>query len=236
MLRWRRILPVALSAALIVLLLWDGRETGVQTSSGNTLQSGRDTLIIDAGHGGEDGGAVSLTGACESQINLAIALRLDQILGLYGAPVLLLRSEDVSLHSQGSNTLREKKVSDLHNRAAMIEAQPNAVLLSIHQNSYPSQRYSGAQVFFAPTGGSEELALLTQEVLRTALDPDNGRQAKKIPETIYLMNHISCPAILVECGFLTNPQEELLLQSGVYQCRLAAALAGAWLQYSQGGA
>ena len=194
--------------------------------------SGMPLLIIDAGHGGEDGGAVSLTGEHESRINLAIAKKLDLMLGVFGAPVLMLRQEDVSLHDPDAKTLREKKVSDLHNRAAKVQEQENGVLLSIHQNSYPSGRYSGAQVFYAPTAGSDVLAQAMQDTLRSAVDPENQRQAKPIPDTIYLMNHITCPAVLVECGFLTNAREEQLLRSSQYQTDLAAAMAGCWLVFN----
>ena len=193
--------------------------------------SGMPLLIVDAGHGGEDGGAVSITGEYESRINLAIAKRLDMMLGLFGAPVLMLRQEDISLHDPDAKTLREKKVSDLHNRVAKVQEQDNAVLLSIHQNSYPSGRYSGAQVFYAPTAGSDVLAQAMQDTLRT-VDTENQRQIKLIPDTIYLMNHISCPAILVECGFLTNAREEQLLRSSQYQTGLAAAMAGCWLAFN----
>ena len=143
----------------------------------------------------------------------------------------MLRTSDSSLHDSDADTLREKKASDLHNRVAAVEQQENAVLLSIHQNMFTDQKYHGAQVFFAPTAGSQELAVHTQEVLRSAVDPENSRQAKPIPDTVYLMNHISCPAILVECGFLSNPAEEALLRTDVYQTKLATAMAGAWLQY-----
>lgn len=187
-------------------------------------------LILDAGHGGEDGGAVSLTGALESHINLAVARRIDSVLGLYGVRTLPLREEDVSLHDKDAQTLRQKKNSDLHNRADIVNGQENAVLLSIHQNSYPNGRYSGAQTFYAPTAGSRELAQTMQEVLKAALDPNNSRQEKQIPDNIFLLNHITCPAILVECGFLTNPQEEQLLRSSSYQTKLAAALAAGYLQ------
>ena len=189
------------------------------------------TLVIDAGHGGEDGGAISLTGALKSHINLAVALRLDGILGLYGVPTLPLREEDISLHNKEAQTLRQKKNSDLHNRADRVNAQENAILLSIHQNSYPNGRYSGAQAFFAPTDGSRELAQTMQESLRLTLDANNSRLEKQIPDTIFLMNHISCPGVLVECGFLTNPQEDRLLQSSTYQTKVAAALAGGYLQW-----
>ncbi len=192
-----------------------------------------ETVVIDAGHGGEDGGAVSVSGAVESHINLAIALRLDSLLGLYGVNTVLLRSSDVSLHDPDASTLREKKVSDLHNRVAAIQAIENPTVISIHQNTYPSERYHGAQVFYANGELSLPLAQLTQNTLRETLDPENERKPTAVAENVYLMNHISCRAILVECGFLSNTQEDQLLQSPEYQTKLAAALAGAYLNYQQ---
>ena len=191
-------------------------------------------LILDAGHGGEDGGAVSPSGTVESQINLAVVLKLDDVLGLYGAPHTLLRREDVSLHDPEADTLREKKVSDLKNRVAAIEGTEGATLLSIHQNSYPSGRYHGAQVFYAPTDGSQALARHIQNAIRSVLQPENGRECKQIPDTVYLMNHISCPAVLVECGFLTNGEEEAMLRDDAYQRKLAAVLVSAWLTAADG--
>ena len=193
-----------------------------------TAEAASPVLIIDAGHGGEDGGAISLSGVPESRINLDIARRTDLILGLFGQATVMVRQEDISLHDSDCKTLREKKVSDLHNRVDLVQ-RTDGVLLSIHQNSFPSGKYSGAQVFFAPTEGSEAFARAMQEALRATVDPDNGRSAAPIPKTIYLMNHITCPAILVECGFLTNPTEERSLLDGAYQTRLAAAMAGCWL-------
>ena len=198
------------------------------------VRSGGRTLVLDAGHGGEDGGAVSPSGAVESGLNLAIVGRLDQLLGLYGEAPVLLRSEDVSLHDGSATTLREKKVSDLHNRADRVAATENAVLLSVHQNTYPDSRYHGAQVFYAAGAESQALAEGTQEILRAALDPENSRQAKPIPDSVYLLNHVSCPAILVECGFLSNPEEEARLRSDGYQRKLAAALTAAWLRWLEG--
>lgn len=195
------------------------------------MDSGRPVLVLDAGHGGEDGGAVSLTGVPESQINLAIVQKLDLLLGLCGQSPVVLRQEDISLHDPSADTLREKKVSDLKNRVAMVEGTENGVLLSIHQNMFTNAKYHGAQVFYAPTQGSQKFAVHTQEVLRQTVDQTNERQAKPIPDTVYLMNHITRPAILVECGFLSNPEEEGKLRSEGYQLQLAAALTGAWLQY-----
>lgn len=186
-------------------------------------------LVLDAGHGGEDGGAVSLTGAPESQINLAIVLKLRDVLGLYGVDPILLRETDVSLHDGDANTLREKKRSDLKNRVAAIEAVEGGTLLSIHQNTYPGSRYHGAHVFYAPTEGSQALAEHFQNSIKTALQPENERTVKRIPDTVYIMNHVTCPAILIECGFLTNPEEEALLRDEDYQRKLAAVVAAAWL-------
>ena len=185
--------------------------------------------MLDAGHGGEDGGAVSVTGVPESQINLEIVLRMRDVLGLYGVDPVLLREEDVSLHDEGASTLREKKSSDLKNRVKAVRAVEDGTLVSIHQNTYSSAKYRGAQVFYAPTEGSRDLAEHIQTCIRAALQPDNGRAVKPIPDTVYLMNHVDCPAVLVEGGFLTNPEEEALLRDGDYQKQLATVLAGAWL-------
>lgn len=229
----QKILAWALLAALTggtLFYLFQGAGESAATFGG--IRFPGETVIIDAGHGGEDGGAVSLSGVPESNLNLAIALKLDQVLGFYGVNTLLLRTEDVSLHDADADTLREKKVSDLHNRVAMIEAVENATLISIHQNTYAgSSKYHGAQVFYANGELSLPLAKHTQETLRLALDPTNQRVAAEIADSVYLMNHISCRAILVECGFLSNPEEELLLQEPGYQAKIAMALAAAYLGF-----
>lgn len=221
----------ALLLLAAILLGVGGRALQLWRGASPALGPGRFeavSLVIDAGHGGEDGGAVSDGGTVESQINLAIALRLDQLCGLFGIRTYMLRDRDISLHDESATTLREKKTSDIHNRVAMVEALEGATLLSIHQNSYTSARYYGAQVFYANTAGSEQMAVLTQETLRLALDPENQRQAKPIPDTVYLMNHVTCRAILVECGFLTNLKEEQQLRSERYQTKVAVALCGAY--------
>ena len=216
------------AAACSMFVRWE--DAGAQVfTAGNSEEK---TLIIDAGHGGEDGGAVSLSGVPESGLNLSIALKLDQLLGLCGYAPVLLRTQDVSLGTQGG-TIRERKTSDIRSRAERVEAEENAVLISIHQNTFPQTQYSGAQVFYADTPGSQEFAKLTQEILRQALNPQNNRQAKEIPDTVYLMNHITCPAILVECGFLSNPEEEQLLISDGYQTKIALSLTASWLAMDQ---
>lgn len=228
-----------LAAAAVVLLLgavlWrvSARPAARQTFTPQRFAG--QTLVIDAGHGGEDGGAISVSGASESAINLAVARRLDAILGLLGADTVMLRTEDISLSDEGLSTVRERKVSDLHNRVAAVNGTENAVLISIHQNSFTDPQYDGAQVFYAPTQGSQFFAEYTQELLRVCLSPENDRKAKPIPSSVYLMNHIGCKGILVECGFLTNPAEDQLLQSSDYQLKLALTIAGACLQVNQIG-
>lgn len=194
-------------------------------------------LILDAGHGGEDGGAVSITGVAESSINLAVTLKLDQLLGFYGVCPILLRETDISLHDPSASTLREKKVSDLKNRVATIEGIADGVLISVHQNTFTNKAYYGAQVFYREAGESQALANLAQDALRRGLDPDNDRTPAQISDSIYLMKHITCPAILIECGFLSNPAEEEKLRSSSYQTQLAICIAAAWLQSGeiQGG-
>lgn len=192
-------------------------------------------LVLDAGHGGEDGGAVSRTGVPESGINLAIVQKLDQLLGFYGVAPVLLRNSDISLHDPSASTLREKKVSDLHNRVTAIEATENAVLISIHQNTFPDPTGHGAQVFFRSGEDSRTLALLVQDSLRL-LDLSNKRVPAQIPDSVYLMKHITCPAVLVECGFLSNVGEEEHLRNGGYQIQLALCVAGAWLRSEEAGA
>lgn len=227
------ILAGAAAVLLLGVILW---RTCVHPAARQTFTPQRfagQTLVIDAGHGGEDGGAISVSGASESSINLAVARRLDAILGLFGANTVMLRTEDVSLNDEGLATIRDRKVSDLHNRTAAVNAVENAVLISIHQNSFTDPQYDGSQVFYAPTQGSQFFAEYTQELLRVCLAPDNDRKAKPIPSSVYLMNHINCKGILVECGFLTNPAEDLLLQSPDYQLKLALTMAGAYLQVRQ---
>ncbi len=186
--------------------------------------------ILDAGHGGEDGGAVSLTGVAESSINLAVTLKLDQLLGFYGLSPILLRDSDISLYDPGCETLRQKKVSDLHNRVATVESTPNAWLVSIHQNTFSNPAYHGAQVFYRPGEESKAMAELTQGALRQGLDQGNKRTPTQIPDSVYLMKHINCPAILVECGFLSNAAEEAKLRQGGYQTQLALCITSAILK------
>ena len=225
----------ALIMVVALLALVMGRLNHMLEPAMNRVTAQQPALVLDAGHGGEDGGAVSLTGVPESQINLAIVLDMRDILGLYGVEPLLLREEDISLHDSSAATLRAKKRSDLKNRVAAVEELENAILVSIHQNTYTSSRYHGTQIFYAPTEGSRALAEYVREKVQERLQPDNQRAVKQIPDSVYLMNHITCPAILIECGFLTNPEEEAKLRDEDYQKQLAVVIAGACLTAPEAG-
>lgn len=187
-------------------------------------------VIVDAGHGGEDGGASTADGVLESQLNLAIALRLEQVLAVCGCPVEMIRRTDTAVYSEGAESVSEKKTSDLKNRVAQVNAAPRAILISIHQNHFTQSQYAGAQVFYAASEGSRDLAEITQGALRQALDPDNNREIKP-GDAIYLLEQIQCPGVLVECGFLSNAAEAKQLQTPTYQTKIACAVAGAAIRY-----
>lgn len=186
-------------------------------------------VIIDAGHGGVDGGATSCTGVLESQLNLDIALRLNDLLHFLGYETHMIRTADISVYTKGE-TIAQKKISDLKERVRISNETENALLLSIHQNTFPDSHYSGAQVFYANTEGSKELASQLQSAIVSSLNPGSNRKCKK-SDGIYLMDHITCTGILLECGFLSNFQEEGKLRSKDYQQKLSCVIASAVDRY-----
>lgn len=186
-------------------------------------------VVIDPGHGGEDGGAVSVTGVQEKAINLEISLRLRELLHLCGIQTMMTREDDSAIYDDGCTSIAQKKASDLKNRAKMLNELPGAILLSIHQNQFPEEKYSGAQVFYNSVPESESLAKQMQEALRCGLDADNQRQCKK-SSGVYLMEHIQNPAALIECGFLSNRKEEALLRAEDYQKKISSAICAGLLR------
>ena len=182
-------------------------------------------IILDAGHGGTDGGSSAADGTLESDINLEVTLKTDAILGLMGEQTLLVRDKDTDLSSDDAKTIAQKKISDIRNRVDLVNSYPNAILISIHQNTFPEEKYHGAQVFYSKRANSKSLAELLQTNLRSYVDPSNQRNAKEISADVYLMNHIQVPGVLVECGFLTNPEEAAKLKTAEYQKQLAVTIA-----------
>lgn len=180
-------------------------------------------IVIDAGHGGMDGGATSCTGKLESAYNLEIALKLNDLLHLLGHDTVMTRTSDRSIETEGQ-TIAAKKVSDLKERVRIVNETENALLISIHQNTFSDSRYSGAQVFYGPEGEGQRLAEDLQTAFCTTLNPGSNRKCKKA-DSVYLMQHIDCTGVLVECGFLSNAQEEAKLSSPDYQRKLCCVIA-----------
>ena len=180
-------------------------------------------IVIDAGHGGSDGGATSCTGVLESHINLEIALRLEDVFHLLGYDTLMIRRTDESIYTQG-NTIAAQKVSDLKERVRIANETPGAILISLHQNTFSDSKYRGAQVFYTEAVESRKMAQALQQNLISVLNPGSQRKSKPA-KGVYLMEHITCPGILIECGFVTNPEEEALLRSKDYQTKLCAVIA-----------
>ncbi len=190
------------------------------------------TVVIDAGHGGEDGGAVSADGIQESQLNLALSQRLRDLFVFCGVQTKMTRESDISLHDANAKSIREKKRSDLAKRVALVQETPNPLLLSIHQNAFPDSRYGGLQVFYA-SAETETLAKEIQSAVAEHLAPHNKRQALPVREDVYLMQHINCPALLVECGFLSNPEDASQLQNPNYQKQLSITFVASYLLHER---
>ena len=190
-------------------------------------------IVIDAGHGGVDGGATSCTGKLESSFNLEITLRLNDLFHLLGYETRMIRTTDSSVYTSGE-TIAQKKVSDLKERVRLINETENPLLISIHQNMYSDGRYSGAQVFYAGDNESRLLAEKLQMNLVQTLNPGSNRKSK-MAAGVYLMEHIQTPGILVECGFLSNAEEEAKLRSPTYQMQLCTVIAATLSTHVEAG-
>lgn len=183
------------------------------------------TVVIDAGHGGEDGGASSKAGVLEKNINLAISKDLQSLLEVSGYKVVMTRSEDVSLADKDISTIKGRKTSDMHNRLKILEAQSNCIFVSIHQNFFTQSRYCGAQVFYSTNdSNSKTLADVIAGEIKGLIQPDNERKSKPATSSIFLLWHAKVPAVLVECGFLSNKAESEKLNNTEYQQKMAFAI------------
>ena len=180
------------------------------------------TVILDPGHGGMDGGAVSVTGRAEKGLNLSVALRVRDLLEAAGADVILTRTGDTMPDAEEAGM--SAKMNDLIFRARVMEQHPEAVFVSIHMNKFPDASCRGAQVWYAAGEASKTLAeALRESVL--SLQPDNRRTCREADSSIWLLTHAAVPAVLIECGFLSNEEEAARLEDGAYQTRLALAIA-----------
>ena len=217
---------IILGVALLFIYLGDHT---VMTIAENINEAASQTIVIDPGHGGIDGGAISCTGIPESRFNLEISMRLRDLFRLLGYKTRMIRESDISIYKEG-NTIASRKMSDLKERVRIVNETENALLLSIHQNIFPESRFSGPQIFYTNREESKILAQKLQNSLTDHLKPENRRQAKKC-SNVYLMENIQCTGVLIECGFLSNPEEEAKLKTDVYQKKLSAVIACTVIEY-----
>ena len=221
--------------AVLILLAagFLGRQGAKLVSSAKSKpEEGTYSVVIDVGHGGIDSGKVSADGILEKDVNLAIAKKLKILLEQEDVCVTLTRDSDTGLYQEGDSN---KKVADLQNRCALIERTDPDCTVSIHQNSFSSPEVKGAQVFYyGQSAEGEALAKLVQASLTRRVDPGNHRQAKA-NESYYLLKRTVSPTVIVECGFLSNPEEAALLTSEDYQNRLVWAIHMGVMEFLNGG-
>lgn len=182
-------------------------------------------IVLDAGHGGMDGGCVAYNGSLEKDINLSIELSLKAMLETFGYSVELTRSTDTSIHDPGVVGLSKQKKSDMNNRLNMFNKYENAIAVSIHQNQFTDPKFSGAQMFYTKTNPlSETLAKTLQNSFRSKLQKNNNREIKNAGKDLYLLYYSKCPSVMVECGFLSNKKEADLLLTDKYQKKVALTI------------
>ncbi len=179
-------------------------------------------IVLDAGHGGIDGGCVSVNGVAEKGINLSIVQTLRDSLDILGFDVVCTREDDRSIHDSGVEGIGKQKLSDMKNRLDIINRYDDALVLSVHQNQFVDERYSGAQMFYAKDNDdSRRLAECMKKQFVALLQPNNERETKPVGKEIYLIHNAKSPSVLVECGFLSNHDEAKLLESADYQKKVA---------------
>lgn len=204
-------------------------------NAAQTIKSERTPLImIDPGHGGEDGGAVE-DGVLEKDLNLAISARLSGLYELFGIPYESTRTEDKMLYDKyadSSDYRGHKKTYDLRARLQTAEESGAAIYVGIHMNRFPKPQYKGLQVYYSPnTEESGKAAAVMQSYAKRYLDPSNERETKKATQAIYILKRIKIPAILIECGFLSNAEERAKLCTPEYQRELSAAIFASTVEY-----
>lgn len=190
-------------------------------------------VVIDPGHGGMDSGAVSASGIKEKDLNLAIAQKTRMLMKLTGIETVMTRDSDISLNYEEGAAVRKNKQADLRARADVAQRFPKSDFISIHMNKFEQSQYSGAQVFYGTNPQSQQMAQQLQDAFRQVLNPGNDRKIKPAPDSVYIMKKITAPAVIAECGFLSNPQEAEQLAQDDYQTKAALAIVGAYLQYRQ---
>ncbi|MCL2634015.1 MAG: N-acetylmuramoyl-L-alanine amidase [Oscillospiraceae bacterium] len=228
-------LPLTLAFLVCFLVIAFTFNVNNPTVPVNAGADGRMTIILDAGHGGMDGGCVGINGELEKDINLAIVKNLQQLLEFSGFNVILTRGEDRSMHSEGVTGIRNQKVSDMQNRKAVVDAHPNSLFFSIHQNKFTDSVYYGGQMFYTPNHSDNYmLAQLLQNSI-AEIQEGNNREIKIIDNELFLFKSTAQPAVLIECGFLSNAGDAANLSDPDYQKKIAFAIYKGIMQYLDGG-
>ena len=179
-------------------------------------------LILDAGHGGLDGGCSASDGSVEKNINLNIMLSVRDLSKLFGYNVETTRDTDKSIHDKGITGIRKQKISDMENRLELFNKYNNSICVSIHQNTFSDPKFNGAQMFYSNKNEtSEQFATIMQQQFVANLQPDNQREIKLCGKELYLCYYCDNPAVMVECGFLSNPEEAAKLTTTDYQKKVA---------------
>lgn len=193
--------------------------------------SDKPVIVLDAGHGGLDSGAVGKNGTLEKDVNLSVVKRLQQLLELSGFRTVLTRSEDISVYDAGVEGIRNQKLSDMDNRLELIQSYPDSIFLCIHQNNFTDPAYFGGQMFYNNNNpGNRTLAQLMQNRF-AQLQPGNDREIKLTGDELYLLKSNKNPSLMIECGFLSNPDEEAKLSTTEYQQQLAFTIYSGLLDY-----
>lgn len=190
------------------------------------------TIVIDPGHGGEDGGAVAEDGTLEKNLNLSIAMKLKTVFIQNGFNVITTRETDEAIYDDGIESLRDKKTSDMKNRLAIFNDNPNNVIISIHQNKFEQSKYYGTQIFYS--GNNSQSLVLAENIKQSVvslLQADNTREIKEADKSIYLLYNSENPAVIVECGFISNQNELNLLKNDEYQGEMALTIFNGFMDY-----
>lgn len=219
----------ALLSAFVFLMISAALNIKVSVSSENVKSM--PTIVIDAGHGGEDGGAVSESGVLEKDINLSIANDASALFYLLGFDVKQTRKTDIALDN-GEDTIRKRKVSDMKKRLEIFNSPEENTIISIHQNKFSESKYHGTQIFYSPNNPkSKQLADSIKYSVKGLLQPDNERECKKADSGIYLLKNTNNPAVIVECGFISNGEECKNLLDSQYQKQMAFSITAGFLSY-----
>ena len=219
----------ALLSAFVFLMISAALNIKVSVSSENVKSM--PPIVIDAGQGGEDGGAVSESGVLEKDINLSIANDTYALFYLLGFDVKQTRKTDIALDN-GEDTIRKRKVSDMKKRLEIFNSSKENTIISIHQNKFSESKYHGTQIFYSPNNPkSKQLADSIKYSVKGLLQPDNERECKKADSGIYLLKNTNNPAVIVECGFISNGEECKNLLDSQYQKQMAYSITAGFLSY-----